>query len=96
VYRGPDSIPFAGEYRGPQGVGEFLQKFGSRVEIVEFEPDMIWNDNDIVIRAHEINRLHGGEQTIELDVTQVFKIRNGWIMSFQEYTDTAKMASLFA
>lgn len=95
VYRGPDSIPFAGEYRGPQGVGEFLQKFGSLVEIVEFEPDMIWNDNDIIIRAHEINRLHGGDQTIEMDVTQIFKVRNGWIMAFQEYADTAKMASLF-
>jgi len=95
VYRGPDSIPFAGEYSGPEGVREFLQKFGSLVEIVEFEPDMIWNDNDIIIRAHEINRLHGGDKTIELDVTQVFKVKNGWIMEFQEYSDTAKMASLF-
>ena len=56
---------------------------------------MIWNDNDIIIRAREINRLHGGEKTIELEVTQIFKVRNGWIMEFQEYTDTAKMASLF-
>ena len=95
VYRGPDSIPFAGEYHGPAGVGEYLQKFGSLVEIVEFEPEMIWNDNDIIIRASEINRLHGTEMTIELDVTQVFKVKNGWITSFQEYTDTDKMASLF-
>ena len=56
---------------------------------------MIWNDNDIIIRAREINRLHGSEKTIELEVTQIFKVRNGWIMEFQEYTDTAKMASLF-
>jgi haloalkane dehalogenase len=95
VYRGPDSIPFAGEYHGPAGVGEYLQKFGSLVEIVEFEPEMIWNDNDIIIRASEINRLHNTEMTIELDVTQVFKVKNGWITSFQEYTDTDKMASLF-
>jgi ketosteroid isomerase-like protein len=95
VYRGPDSIPFAGEYHGPSGVGEYLQKFGSLVEIVEFEPEMIWNENDIIIRASEINRLHGTEMTIELDVTQVFKVKNGWITSFQEYTDTDKMASLF-
>ena len=95
IYRGPDGIPFSGEYNGPEGVGEYLQKFGSLVEIVEFEPKMIWNDNDIIIRAREINRLHGGEQTIELEVTQIFKVRNGWIMEFQEYTDTAKMASLF-
>jgi haloalkane dehalogenase len=95
VYRGPDSIPFAGEYRGPQGVGEYLQKFGSLVEIVEFEPELIWNDNDVIIQAHEINRLHGQERTIELEVTQVFKVKNGWILSFQEYADTALMASLF-
>ena len=95
VYRGPDSIPFVGEYKGPEGVGDYLQKFGSTVEIVEFNPEMIWNDNDIIIQASEINRLHGGDKTIELDVTQVFKVKNGWIMAFQEYSDTAKMASLF-
>jgi haloalkane dehalogenase len=95
VYRGPDIIPFAGEYSGPQGVGEYLQKFGSLVEIVEFNPDMIWDGENIIIRANEINRLHGGEQTIELDVTQVFKVKNGWIKEFQEYVDTDKMASLF-
>ena len=65
------------------------------VEIVSFEPDMIWNDNDIIIRASEVNRLHQGGPEIKLEVTQIFKIKNGWIMEFQEYTDTAKMASLF-
>ena len=95
TYRGPDSIPFAGEYHGPAGVGDYLEKFGSLVEIVSFEPDMIWNDNDIIIRASEVNRLHRGGPEIELDVTQIFKVKNGWIMEFQEYTDTAKMASLF-
>jgi haloalkane dehalogenase len=95
TYRGPDSIPFTGEFRGPQGVGEYLQAFGSTVEIVSFEPDMIWNDNDVIIRASEVNRGVASGREIELEVTQVFKVKNGWIMQFQEYSDTAKMASLF-
>ena len=95
VYRGPECIPFAGEYSGPEGVGEFLKAFGSLVEIVSFEPELIWNDNDIIVRASEVNRLRSGGPEIELDVTQIFKVRNGWIVEFQEYTDTFKMAELF-
>lgn len=95
AYRGPDAIPFVGDYKGREGVGEYLQKFGSTIEIVDFEPEMIWNDNDIIIQAKETNRRHGGDKLIELEVTQVFKVKNGWITEFQEYSDTAKMASLF-
>ena len=76
-------------------MGDYLQKFGSQVEIVSFEPDLIWNDNDVIIRASEVNKLHSGGPEIELEVTQVFKVKNGWITEFQEYSDTARMASLF-
>ena len=34
-------------------------------------------------------------ENVELCITRIPKVKNGWIMAFQEYTDTDKIASLF-
>jgi haloalkane dehalogenase len=95
VYGGPDKIPFAGTFKGPQGVGEYLMKFNEACEIIDFKPEMCWDDDKIIMTAKEVNKGRASGKTITLNVSQVFKIRNGQIISFQEYADTATMATLF-
>ena len=95
IYHGPDSIPFAGTYNGPQGVGEYLAKFNDACEIVDFDPELLWDDDKIIVKAKEINKGRASGKEIKLNVTQIFKIRYGQIISFEEYVDTATMATLF-
>jgi ketosteroid isomerase-like protein len=95
VYSGPDSIPFAGTYKGPDGVAEYLMKFNDACEIVEFNPEMCWDDDKIIMTAKEVNKSRVTDKSITVDVTQIFKVRFGQIVSFQEYADTATMATLF-
>lgn len=95
VYNGPDCIPFAGKFHGPQGVAEYLMKFNEACEIVEFKPEMLWDDDKIIMTAKEINRGRASGKTITLDITQIFKVRFGQIVSFQEFADTSAMATLF-
>jgi len=95
VYNGPDCIPFAGKYKGPEGVAEYLSKFNDACEIVDFKPEMHWDDDKIIMVAKEVNHGRASGKEISLDVTQIFKVRFGQIVSFQEYADTATMATLF-
>lgn len=95
TYHGPDSIPFTGSYKGKAGVGEYLAKFNDACEIVDFQPEMMWDDDKIIIKAKEVNKGRASGKEINLSITQIFKIRYGQIVSFDEYTDTATMATLF-
>lgn len=95
TYGGPSSIPFAGEYQGPAGVGEYLQAFGGSMEIVSFEPSFLVADDTVIIQAREVNRCRANGKEIEMDLVQVVKVSDGKIVSFQEYADTALVAALF-
>lgn len=95
TYQGPECIPFTGTFVGPQGVGEYLMKFNTACEIVEFDPEFTLKGEKVIIQAKEHNRGRQSGKEIHLELTQVFEIRDGMIIKFNEYADTDKMASLF-
>jgi len=96
IYRGSDAIPFSGTYKGPQGVAEYLMKFNQACEILSFVPDITPNGDTIILTAKEHNRFrHSGEELL-LEVIQIYKIKNGQIIHFQEFIDTSAMAAMFA
>ena len=73
-----------------------LLSFNSRrIGMPDFQPEMMWDDDKIIIKAKEVNKGRASGKEINLSITQIFKIRYGQIVSFEEYTDTATMATLF-
>jgi haloalkane dehalogenase len=89
-----EAVPFAGEYKGREGVMQFLGMFNEECEIIEFEPDLIWDEDKIILRVEEINKSRKTGKQGTISVTQVYKIRYGQIIEFQEYADTSTMATL--
>lgn len=54
----PGKVPFAGSYRGKEGVGRFLQIVGSQVEIMTFEPfDFAQSGNVVTNKIHIVGKV---------------------------------------
>jgi haloalkane dehalogenase len=95
VYRGDDAIPFTGEYKGREGVMDYLNKFVASMEILSFEPELTVDNDVVILRAKEHNRHRESGKEIHLEVTQIYKVKDGQIIHFQEFVDTSAMAGLF-
>lgn len=95
IYRGDDSIPFAGEYNGREGVMDYLMKFGGAMEILSFEPELTVDNDLVILRAKEHNRHRASGKEIHLEVTQIYKVKDGKIIHFQEFVDSSAIAGLF-
>jgi uncharacterized protein len=94
AYPGPDTIPFAGRFRGRDAVTGFFAKLSESVELLEFEPRTFVNDGEtVVVLGHERGNARRTGRAFEVDWAHVFIIREGKVASFVEYTDTAAVAA---
>lgn len=91
-----ENVPFAGTRSTRAGVGEFFAQVGANQEVVEFEPrDLVAQGDKVVSLGHyqwgvkSTNHAFGG------DFAHVFTIRDGKIVAFHEYMDTAAAAAAY-
>jgi ketosteroid isomerase-like protein len=91
-----ENVPFAGKRTGRSAVGEFFASVAETQEVLQFEPREFVAQGDKVVslgryrwRVKATGREHGS------DFAHVFTIRNGQVVGFQEYTDTAAAAKAF-
>ncbi|HZW54230.1 MAG TPA: nuclear transport factor 2 family protein [Candidatus Elarobacter sp.] len=91
------AIPYAGRLNGKDAVAGFFQKLGSTVEFQDFQPREFIAQDDVVVclgtwdatvRATGI-RHHG-------EFAMVFRLRDGKIADFKEYSDSRLLADAFA
>ena len=74
---------------------DYLTRFGGAMEILSFEPELTVDGGLVVLRAQETNRHRESGQEVELEVTQVYQVKDGRIIKFQEFVDTSTLAKLF-
>jgi uncharacterized protein len=97
-WRLPDiaGVPFAGARRGRGGVAEFFSTLADAQDVVGFEPREFVAQGDKVValgnyqwRVKKNGREYGG------DWAHVFTVRDGKIVGFHEYMDTAPAEAAF-
>ena len=90
---GPSAL--AGEYHGPEGVGEFFGKIAQTWDRLEVHPSEMLVDGDrvVVLGHHEIEL---GGSTYEVPFVHAWRLENGRPISFEEYLDTARLEGLLA
>lgn len=94
---GPAVIPFAGTYRGPDGVGRFFQALGANVAIHQFEPrEFIAQGDQVAVLGHEQLTATPTGRSWETDWAMVWTIRNGQVCLLREFHETAAIAAAFA
>lgn len=94
---GPRSIPFAGTYRGGQGMRDFLTKFMGSADILEFGPDEFHGaDGFVTVLGHERARSKATGREWNTRLIDTFEVRDGKIRKFVCAYDTASVADAFS
>jgi len=92
-----ENVPFGGKRTTPAGVGEFFALIGENEEPLRFEPrEFVAQGDKVVSLGYYQWRLKANGREFESDFAHVFTIRNGKVVAFQEYTDTAACANAYA
>jgi ketosteroid isomerase-like protein len=85
-----DFMPFAGAFRGKQGIGEFFAKLDANMQALRFEPlDLIAEGDKVVAigRATWLAKPTG--QQFDTPWVHIFTMRDGKVARFEAFADTA-------
>ena len=86
-------VPFAGTWRGIQGVRQFFQKLSETQDVVEFRPDeFIAQGDKVVVLGHFVMRVKSTGRESASDWAHVWTVTGGRITHFREYVDTAAVS----
>lgn len=91
-----DNVPFSGNYHGKDGVRQFFTDLSNAMIPLEFSPrEMIAEGDKVVVLGHEIWNVRANNCQMEGDWVHVFTIRDGMVVSFQDYPHTAAAMTAF-
>ena len=91
-----DNVPFSGKRRGREQVGEFFKALADNQQVQHFEAKEFIAQGDKIVALGDYHmRVNSTGQAFEGDWAHVFTIRNGKVMKFHEYTDTAAAAAAY-
>ncbi len=88
VWISPRTLPQGGEYRGKLAVAKFFENVGAAWEPLTLEVEQLGEvGDDVVVGVARLDGTRRGGNATGYGSTHVFRIRNGKITSFREYTD---------
>jgi len=85
-----DKLPWAGSFKGKQGVASFFARVGENLEFEDVAPrEMIEERDTVVVLGTTTNLAKKTGKTIKYDWAIVLKYSHGKIVFVQEYMNTA-------
>jgi uncharacterized protein len=85
-----DKLPWAGTFKGKHEIANFFAQVGQNLEFSEFAPrEMIEQGETVVVLGTLAGRAKKSGKAVKNEWARVFKFRQGKVVFFQEYIDTA-------
>jgi ketosteroid isomerase-like protein len=85
-----DYIPFAGMFRGKQGIAEFFSKLGANAHPQRFEPqEFIAEGDKVVVLGQATWQVKPTGRSFDTPFIHVFTMRDGKVARFEAHADTA-------
>jgi uncharacterized protein len=92
-----DIIPFAGEFRGREGVGRFFAALGGAEDVEIFEPrEFVAQGDKVVVMGRYRGRIKATGQVDDIEFVHVFNVRDGRITNYRQYNDTAPTVAAYS
>jgi ketosteroid isomerase-like protein len=88
----PDTLPWGGTYKGPEGFKEMIQKFLSNFESVDPKPTAFLEADDgetVVVIVEGVGKTKSGNELSGRSVW-LYKVSNGKLMDSEFFGDTAQ------
>ena len=96
-FYGPDSIPYAGTWRGKAEAGRFFETVLSSIDINEFDPeDMLADGDKVIVTGHLNLTTRATGRVIDSDFVHVITLAGGKWTRFRDFMNTAVAAAAFA
>jgi ketosteroid isomerase-like protein len=96
VVPGPSIIPFAGRFEGKEGVRRFFRAAVDSLDVLEQKTlETIADGDRVLVTGYERMRVRATGKEISSRWMHVYRLRNGKIIAFEEFVDTAAQASGF-
>lgn len=96
VYGTAPYVPTSGERRGKQAVGAFFAQVAESVTFVRFEPkEFVASGDKVVALGHYTAKTPIGKG-FDADFAMVFTLKNGKVVAFQEFSDSAAINAAYA
>ncbi len=97
TYYGPASqLPFGGTRHGPAGVADFFAKVGETLDNpVATQFGYIVTGDTVAVPGTEESTVRATGIRYKADLVHVFKVRDGKIVSFEEFIDSGKVLLAF-
>ncbi len=96
TYYGTEAIPYAGTYRGTEGVGAFLQAVAGSVEVVEMEPKLfIEQGDDLAVWGSQLFRTKRAGREFRSDFAHIITMREAKWYRFRDFANSALAAEIF-
>ena len=96
VYGAGPHVPTSGERRGKAQVGEFFKQVAQNVNFSRFEPKEFIATGDKVVALGHYTATTPIGKTFDSDFAMVFTLRNGKVVEFQEFMDSAAANAAFS
>src|SRR5436305_1004366 len=92
IWRQSNILPWGGDFRGPQGAGEFFQKLDATMETVSFDVreniehgDEVFSFGSYAGRSRKTGRTGTAEWMFR------WRVQDGKITAYESYTDSAAL-----
>ena len=93
---GPPKIAHAGPHRGRDHVRRFFATVAETLEITQFEPrEFIAQSDKVVALGYYAGRVKSTGRQYASEWAHVFTLREGKVIKFREYADTANLAAAY-
>ena len=90
AFQGPSTIPFAGVYRGREGIAQFFSLVGEALEFEQFEPrEFVAQGDTVVVLGYERSIAKATGRPLEQEWAHVYTLREGKIATGRFFEDTA-------
>ena len=88
--------PHAGLRRGVKAVGEFFSVVGSTLDFQSFEPqEFIAQGDQVAVVGRYKGKVKTTSKTWDAAWVMIFTFKNGKIVRFREYTDSAQLVKAY-
>jgi uncharacterized protein len=95
VYGAAAHVPTAGLRRGSSEVQQFFKLVAEHVKFTSFEPrEFVASGDKVVALGHYAATTPIG-RSFDSDFAMVFTLRNGKVVEFQEFTDSAQVNAAY-
>ena len=95
VYGTGPHVPTSGERRGKAAVADFFRQVAANVNFSTFEPKEFVATGDKVVALGHYTATTPLGKSFDADFAMVFTARNGKLVGFQEFSDSAAINAAF-